>query len=366
MAAHSRFFPGTGPQSLAVLLAACGSSLAEGGGVAEGRLFTGVATLADAGPDEVSYLEASKHNQGLTESRAGAVVLRPADAHLLPSGCVAILDGMPALAFSRIAAVFHPTPRGSGRRHPSAAIDPSARVAASADVGCFAVIGAGAEIGEGCVIHAHAVIGAGVVLGADCTIHPHASISHALCGRGVVLHAGARVGNEGFGFTPTREGRFVTMPQLGGVVLEDEVEVGANACIDRGALGDTVVGRGSRIDNLVQLGHNVRVGQGCVLVSQVGISGSTTLGDWVQVAGQAGITGHLHIGAKARIGAQAGVMRDIAAGADVLGSPAQPARDMLREVAAIRRLAAASKPASRSAARPESKPESQPASQKED
>jgi UDP-3-O-[3-hydroxymyristoyl] glucosamine N-acyltransferase len=341
MAAHTRFFPGRGPLSLTALLAAA-EATAEGTSDANAqRRFSGVAALAEAGPDEVSYLEAAKHRDILAASRAGAVVVRAAEAALLPAGCIPIIAALPALAFARIAEAFHPVPRASGQRHPSAAIDAKARIDPSADIGAFAVIGAGAEIGPGCVIHAHAVIGAGVVLGENCTIHPHASISHALCGRGVVLHAGARVGNEGFGFTPTPQGRFVTMPQLGAVVLEDEVEVGANSCIDRGALGDTVVGRGTRIDNLVQLGHNVRTGQGCVIVSQVGISGSAVLGDWVQVAGQAGIAGHLHIGAKARIGAQCGVMRDVEAGADMLGSPARPARIKMREIATVQRLAAA-------------------------
>jgi UDP-3-O-[3-hydroxymyristoyl] glucosamine N-acyltransferase len=138
------------------------------------------------------------------------------------------------------------------------------------------------------------------------------------------------VGNEGFGFTPTPEGRFVTVPQLGRVLLGDEVEVGANSCIDRGALDDTVIGPGTRLDNLVQIGHNVATGRGCVIVSQVGISGSTVLGDYVTAAGQAGFAGHLKVGSKARIGAQAGVIADVPAGLDVAGTPAIPLRDWLR------------------------------------
>jgi UDP-3-O-[3-hydroxymyristoyl] glucosamine N-acyltransferase len=337
MAVHRRFYPGQGPQRLATLLAAAG---AKSEGYPE-RCFSGVAALAEAGPDEIAYFETAKHRDLLSATRAGAVVLRKADAALLPAGCLAIIDNMPSLCFALIAEVFHPIPRGHGQRHASAAIDPSAQIDPSADIGPFAVIGAGAEIGAGCIIHAHAVVGPGVVLGENCTIHPHASISNAICGRGVVLHAGARVGNEGFGFTPTPQGRFVTMPQLGAVLLGDEVEVGANACIDRGALGDTVVGRATRIDNLAQLGHNVRLGQGCVVVAQVGISGSAVLGDWVQVAGQVGIAGHLHIGDRARIGAQSGVIRDVEPGADMLGSPALPVRVKMREIATVQRLAAA-------------------------
>jgi UDP-3-O-[3-hydroxymyristoyl] glucosamine N-acyltransferase len=155
----------------------------------------------------------------------------------------------------------------------------------------------------------------------------------------VVLHPGARIGQEGFGFVPTPEGRFETAPQLGRVILGDLVEVGANSCIDRGAQDDTVIGPGTRIDNLVQVGHNVRTGRGCILVAQSGISGSTRLGDFVTLAAQAGLTGHIEIGSKARIGAQAGVINDVAPGTDVLGSPAWPVRETWRAIAALRKLA---------------------------
>ena len=341
MAADPRFHPTAGPQPLDALLAVAGAEVAGPAAAARaGRVFIGVAPLTEAGPDEITYLELAKHGRLLAESRAGAVVLRAADAGLAPVGCIAIIAALPALAFSRIARAFHPAPQGSGSRHPSASIAACARIAEDVDIGAFAVIGAAAEIGPGCIIHPHAVIGPGVVLGADCIIHSHASISHALCGAAVVLHPGARVGQEGFGFTPTPDGRFVTMPQLGIVRLGDAVEVGANACIDRAALGETVIGRGTRIDNMVQVGHNVRTGQGCVLVAQVGISGSTVLEDWVTMAGQAGIAGHLRVGAKARIGAQAGVINNVPAGEDYLGSPAQPARQSLREMAMVRRLLA--------------------------
>ena len=175
------------------------------------------------------------------------------------------------------------------------------------------------------------------MLGADCRIGANATISHALLGARVVVYPGARIGQDGFGFGIAEDG-FVSVPQLGRVVLDDDVEVGANTTIDRGSLHDTVIGAGSRLDNLVQIGHNVRLGRGCVIVSQAGISGSTVLDDHVMVAGQAGLTGHLRIGRRARIGAQAGVMSDVPAGADVVGSPAQPVREFFRHVAILRRL----------------------------
>ena len=181
------------------------------------------------------------------------------------------------------------------------------------------------------------MIGEGVVLGPDCRIGAHASLSHALLGLRVYVYPGARIGQEGFGFAISPDG-FLTVPQLGRVVLEDDVEVGANCAIDRGSLHDTVIGAGSRLDNLVQIGHNVRLGRGCVIVAQAGISGSTILDDHVVLAAQAGLTGHLRIGRGARIGAQAGVISDVPAGLEVVGSPAQPRRAFFREVAVLRRL----------------------------
>jgi len=268
----------------------------------------------------------------------GALILQPAFAAEAPPGAVSILSDAPGLAFSRVAALFHPRPAPRPGVHPTAVVGEGAAVGEGTEVGAYAVVGEGARIGRDCVIHPHAVVGPGVEVGDGCRLHPHSSVSHALLGRGVVLHPGARVGQEGFGFLPTPDGRFETMPQLGRVVLGDGVEIGANACVDRGAQGDTVLGPGTRLDNLVQVGHNVRAGRGCILVAQSGVSGSTALGDFVTVAAQAGLTGHLRIGAKARIGAQAGVMNDVPAGTDVLGSPAWPARQAWRAFAHLRKI----------------------------
>jgi UDP-3-O-[3-hydroxymyristoyl] glucosamine N-acyltransferase len=208
----------------------------------------------------------------------------------------------------------------------------------SAEIGPLCVIEAGAEIGPGCRIGPCAVIGSGVVIGRDCRIGAHVSLSHALLGARVYVYPGARIGQEGFGFAPTSTG-FLTAPQLGRVILEDDVEVGANTTIDRGSAQDTVIGAGSRLDNLVQIGHNVVLGRCCIIVAQVGIAGSTVLEDFVQVGGQAAMDGHLRIGRGARIGAQAGVISDTPSGAEVLGSPAQPKRDFFRQVATLKRMA---------------------------
>ena len=177
------------------------------------------------------------------------------------------------------------------------------------------------------------------MLGAACVIGDHASLSHAVLGDRVRLLPGARIGQDGFGFAPDGAGGYISVPQLGRVILQDDVEIGANTTIDRGSMRDTVIGAGTRLDNLVQIGHNVQCGPGCVIVSQAGISGSTTVGDHVMIAGQAGLTGHLRIGNRARIGAQAGVMEDVADGASIVGSPAQNVRAFFQEVMALRRVA---------------------------
>jgi UDP-3-O-[3-hydroxymyristoyl] glucosamine N-acyltransferase len=234
--------------------------------------------------------------------------------------------------------LFHPAPPASPGIHPSAIVDASALVDPSAEVGPLSVIEAGAEIGPCCRIGPCAIIGQGVVIGRDCRIGAHVSVSHALLGRRVSIYPGARIGQEGFGFASTKSG-FLTVPQLGRVILEDDVEVGANTTIDRGSARDTVIGAGSRLDNLVQIGHNVVLGRCCVIVAQVGISRSTTIEDFVQIGGQAATAGHLRIGRGAQIGAQAGVISDVPAGAKVLGSPAQSKPDFFRQVATLKLIA---------------------------
>lgn len=337
MAADPRFHPAGPPLTLAEVAAVAGGELRGGD---PGRRLSGVGPLQSAGPDEVSFLDNRRYAGLLEGTRAGAVVLAAEFADRVPHGTAAIVAPQPYLGFGRVAARLYPPPPSRPGAHPTAVIHPTATLGEGCEIGPYAVIEAGAEIGPHCVIGPHAVVGAGVVLGEGCRIGAGASLSHTVAGRFVVLHPGARTGQEGFGFAVTPEGRFETMPQLGRVILGDFVEIGANSCVDRGSQGDTVLGAGTRLDNLVQIGHNVRTGRGCVIVAQAGIAGSTTLGDGVQVAAQAGLVGHITAGDRARIGAQAGVMNDVPAGIDVVGSPAWPARETLRAFAALRRLAA--------------------------
>ena len=327
-----RFFRRTGPHSLAAVVDA-----ADAEAPPRRLMFTGIAPLQTAEAGEVSFLDNRKYADALAATRAGAVIVHPDMADRVPATAVAVISDEPYAAWARVAALFHPVPPARPGVHPTAVVAADAAVDPGAEIGPLAVIGSRAEIGPRCCIGPAAIIGDGVVLGADCRIGAHATLSHALLGDRVIVYPGARIGQDGFGFAVGGEG-FVSVPQIGRVVIEDDVEIGANTTVDRGSLHDTLIGAGSRLDNLVQIGHNVRLGRGCVIVSQVGISGSTILEDHVMVGSQAGFTGHLRVGMRARIGAQAGVMSDVPPGADVVGSPAWPAREFFRHVAVLRRL----------------------------
>jgi UDP-3-O-[3-hydroxymyristoyl] glucosamine N-acyltransferase len=334
VAADPRFHPTVGPLPLARLAEAAGIAVPAGTG---DRLFSSVGTLQSAGPDDVSFMDHRRWLPSLRVSRAGAVVLAAENLHAVPEGMIALVSPSPLQAFSRIAATLHPPQATTGTRHPTAVLAATAQIGDGCEIGPYAVIEDGAVIGPRSLIGPHAHIGPNCVFGADCRILSHVTVTHCLAGDRVTLNPGARIGSEGFGFV-TAHGEHVTVPQLGRVILGDGVEVGANACIDRGSGNDTVVGPGTRLDNLTMLGHNVRTGRGCIIVAQAGISGSTVIGDFVVVAAQAGLAGHLTVGDQARIGAQAGVMSDVPAGLDVLGSPAIPARDALRSFSALRKL----------------------------
>lgn len=344
-AGDERFFARSGPHSLAEVTAA-----AQGTAAAQRLELHGVAPLQTAGPTHVSFIDNRRYADVLAATRAGAVIVHPDLASRVPPATIAIETADPYAGWARAAALFHPPAPVRPGTHPSAVVDESAVVDPSAEVGPLAVIGARAVIGPRCRIGAGAVIGEAVSMEADCRVGPLASVSHAILGARVYVYAGARIGQEGFGFATTATG-FLTVPQLGRVLLEDDVEVGANSTVDRGSAADTVIGAGSRLDNLVQIGHNVRMGRCCVVVGQAGIAGSTVLGDFVVIAAQAGLTGHLRIGQKARIGAQAGVMSDVGAGLDVIGSPSQPIREFFRGVATLRKLARPQRPAAGDATR---------------
>ena len=334
--ADPRFFRVAGPFSVAELARRTGAGIG-GRGQAE-LLLRDVAALDVARPDQLSWLDNRKYLPAFRQSRAGAIFVQSAFAAQAPAGATLLVTEQPYRAYAVAAQAFYPEPPPVPGVAASAFVDPSARIGEGSAVEANAVIGAGAEIGRRCVIGANSVIDANCVLGDDVRIGANVTVSHARIGARVRLYPGVRVGQDGFGYALDPRG-YVKVPQVGRVIIEDDVEIGANTTIDRGAGPDTVIGAGTIIDNLVQIGHNVQIGRGCVLVAQVGISGSTRLGNHVMIGGQGGAAGHLTIGDGAQIAAQSGLMRDVAPGEKVMGYPAVPIKEFFRQIAFLQRLA---------------------------
>ncbi|UYH50477.1 UDP-3-O-(3-hydroxymyristoyl)glucosamine N-acyltransferase [Candidatus Kirkpatrickella diaphorinae] len=331
-----RFFNRAGPFNISVLAEKAEAEIRPGADSPSGLALHGVAPLQAATAAEVSFLDNRRYLPLLTSTRAGAVIVTPAFADKVPPHCTALVTKNPYLAWARVATLFHPRRSVRPGIHPTACVAETAHLGRDVEIGPFAVIEHGAKLGDHVVVAAHGVIGAGVHIGHDSRIGAHASLEYSLVGERVIIYPGARIGQDGFGFAVGPTG-FEAVPQIGRVIIEDDVEIGANSTIDRGSMRDTVIGAGTRIDNLVQIGHNAILGKCCIVVSQAGISGSTELGDFVTIAAQAGLIGHIKIGAKARIGAQCGVMSDVDAGADMIGSPAMPFREFFRNVAWVRK-----------------------------
>lgn len=340
--ADPRFHQRSGPLSLRDLAVLGDATLVGGDPEA---LIQDVASLADAKPDCVAFLDNPKYRDDASTTRAGACLIRAADTAFLPATVARLVTDTPYRGYARIAAAFYhqpgiPAASGSPDTEvaPSAAVDPSATVGAGCQIEPGAVIGAQATLGERCRVGANTVIGTGVVIGADSVVGPGVSITHSLIGERVVIHAGARIGQDGFGFA-LGAGGHLKVAQLGRVLIGDDVEIGANTAVDRGSGPDTVIERGCKIDNLVMIAHNVRLGRDCVVVAQSGISGSTQIGAGSVLAAQVGVIGHLTIGAGVTLAARAAVTHDLEAGTTWGGVPAVPVRQWRRQVAALRRLA---------------------------
>ncbi len=333
--ADSRFFQKQPAMALSDLAAIGKCVLADP--AQAGLVIEDVAPLDKAGVSQISFLDNIRYRDLLASSQAAACILSSQMAEQAPKGMACLLSKNPYKSYALIGQAFYPETYPESSVSQAAYIAPSAKVGKGCVIEPGVVVGAQAEIGDGCWLEANAVVGEGVVLGKGCRIGVNASVSHALLGEAVRLYPGVRVGQDGFGFAIDPAGH-VKVPQLGRVIIEDNVQVGANSTIDRGAGPDTVIGAGTWIDNLVQIGHNVKIGKGCVLIAQSGVAGSTVLEDYAVLAAQAGVAGHLKIGQGARIGAQSGVMRDIPAWEEQLGSPAMPAKQFMRQVAALKRL----------------------------
>ncbi|MCB1538972.1 MAG: UDP-3-O-(3-hydroxymyristoyl)glucosamine N-acyltransferase [Rhodospirillales bacterium] len=312
----TRFHDRTGPYSLARIAEASECVLADP--AAGGQMIADVAPLIEAGAEQLSFLDNPKYRNDFRASRAGACIVSAEVAAEAPEGMRVLISKNPYRSYALAAALFYPWPVAASIS-PQAAIDPSA------------------EIGPGCIVEPCAVIGRGVQLGRGCWIGAGASLSHCILGERVRVHAGARIGQDGFGFALGAQGH-LPVPQLGRVIIGDFVNIGANTTIDRGAGPDTVIGAGTVIDNLVQIGHNVRIGRGCVIVSQTGISGSSVLEDFVVMGGQSGMAGHLRVGQGARVAAQAGVTKDVPAGEEWVGFPAMPRRAYWKMQAGLKKL----------------------------
>jgi UDP-3-O-[3-hydroxymyristoyl] glucosamine N-acyltransferase len=331
----SRFHTVTAPKSLEKLAEVAQASLNDE--KSAGIMIEDVAPLHEAGEKHISFFDNAKYKDDFKQTKAGACIVSPEMAQHAPSSCHLLLSKSPYKSYALIAQAFYPAPYPRPEISPKADIHASAKIGNGCTIESGAVIQEGAEIGDGCWIEAHSVIGAGVKIGRECRIGPHATISHSLIGDHTRLYPGVRVGQDGFGFAIDPAGH-VKVPQLGRVIIGDHVEIGANSCIDRGAGPDTVIGNGTWIDNCVQIGHNVQIGKGCVIVAQAGIAGSTVLEDYVVVAAQGGVAGHLTIGSGTRIGAQAGVMRNLPAASEVMGSPSMPVREYWKQLAVLKKL----------------------------
>ena len=296
-----------------------------------------VAPLDRAGPRDLSFFDNVKYKEQFQATRAGACFVSSQMAAKAPQGLNLLICASPYKAYALTAQLFYPDSKPSASVSPRASIHPSATLGQDCVIEDGVVIAEGAVLGRGCWIEANTVISRNVRIGDYGRIGSNASISHALIGDHVRLYPGVRVGQDGFGFAIDPKGH-VKVPQLGRVIIEDHVEIGANTTIDRGSGPDTVIGQGTLIDNLVQVAHNVKIGKGCIIVAQVGIAGSTVIEDYVALGGQAGIAGHLKIGKGARIAAQSGVIRDVPPGEEQMGYPAMPLRRFLRQAALLNRL----------------------------
>lgn len=330
----SRFFYHAGSQSLESILHLTGATLSMAAPI-DSAIQT-IAPLDTATSRDVACYHNPTYLNDLTNTQAGFCFIKAEEVQKLPKNCIGLVTPTPYRAFALVSQHFYPLV-DKDYASSSSPIDPTATLGEGCIIEAGAVIQRHAVVGKGVKVGANAVIGKGVIIGDECIIEAGASITHALIGNKCIIGTGVRIGQAGFGFFMDEKGH-VTVPQLGRVIIGQGVEIGANTTIDRGSLKDTIIGDGCRLDNLVQIAHNVVLGKGCVIVSQAGIAGSTCLGDYVIVAGQVGIAGHLHIGHHVRIAAQSGVIRDIEPFQTMAGSPALPVSQWHRQTVTLNKL----------------------------
>jgi UDP-3-O-[3-hydroxymyristoyl] glucosamine N-acyltransferase len=298
-----------------------------------------VSAIDDAGPDALTFATNEQYYAAALQSAAAAVLVDASvniDAAAATKPLLVVENARAALA-GLLAMLKPPRPRGP-YRHPSAVVEDGAQVGDGVYLGAQSYVGARARIGDGVTLGVGAYVGDDAIVGAESWLHPHATI-HEKCvvGARVVLHSGSVIGSEGFGWAFLVD-RLERIPQVGNVVLEDDVEIGANTCVDRAQTGSTFIGRGTKVDNLVQIGHNCRIGKHCAIAALTGFAGSTSIGDFVKIAGQVGTRGHMHIGSHVTVAGKAGVWGDVPDGTMVSGDPARDHRERIRVEAVMRKL----------------------------
>ena len=337
---HPGFHERAGPFSLRVIAKATGAELAER---ADPDVeITDVRPLDNAATGDLSFLDNPKYIPTLTNTGASACLVAPKFADKVPDGTAGLVTPEPYRGFAKTRTLFYPntlgTKTGNEAIDSGSHIHPSATLEADVKVAAGAVIGPEARIGRGTTISAGSFIDYRVHIGSGCYIGPNVSLTNTLVGNRVIIHAGVSIGQDGFGFAMGKEGH-LKVPQIGRVIIQDDVEIGANSTIDRGAVRDTIIGEGTKIDNLVQIGHNVMIGRHCIIVAQTGISGSAELGDFVALGGQVGVVGHVKIGAGAQIAGSSNIRGDVPPGARWGGTPAKPIKKWFREMTLLSRLA---------------------------
>jgi len=299
-----------------------------------------VASLSEAGPDEISFLSDVRYSSQLSQTKAAAVIVPRNYDKELPAGAVVFVEDV-EIALEELLRLWAPRPDVPAVGvHPGAFVDSTARLAEGVAIGAGAVIGAGVSIGKGTIISSGCVLGRDVEVGDSCHLWPNVVINYnCRIGNNVIIHANSTIGTDGFGYR-LRDGRYRKVPHIGTVVIEDDVEIGANSCVDRAKIGRTVIGRGTKIDDLVMIAHNVKVGQNCIIVSQTGIAGSSELGNYVVLAGQSGVCDHVTVGDQAMLAAKSGIATGakIDAKARLAGTPAQDFVKFYRELSLIRKL----------------------------
>lgn len=337
--ADPRFFENLGPFSLAQICEKTGIAMPDG--VDGGREIFDLADLAGAGPGHLTFFSgAAPLREAFQASRAGAcLALHSGKRPPAPSSMAVLEVASVAHAFARVAALFYPD-HSQPRWPQKEAVSKQAHIGRDVELAPGVVVGPGAEIGDGTRLGPGVVIGPGVAVGKNCEIGASASITHAYVGDRVIILPGARIGQPGFGFASSAAGH-VKIPQLGRVIIQDDCEIGSATCIDRGSLGDTVIGEGTKLDNLIMVGHNCHIGRHCVIAGQVGIAGSVTIEDFVVLGGQVGFGDHSHIGGHSRFAARSGTGSGVVleGGRDYGGAPAKPVREWAREIHALARLA---------------------------